>query len=166
MNNNCIYFVEGDCEAKLINALKQKPELLQPGKVVVLNLIQNYIPKSRLLSITSETKVVFVFDTDKKEVEHLRKNIEYIETYCKKSKLIFLPQVLNLEDELVRCTDVSEPKEITKSKSNSNFKSDFCKLTDARSTLTRHQLDVLALWTQNPPEPFTFVKNNSSQIKK
>ena len=166
MNNNCIYFVEGDCEAKLINALKQKPELLQPGKVVVLNLIQNYIPKSRLLSITPETKVVFVFDTDKKEVEHLRKNIEYIEKYCKKSKLIFLPQVLNLEDELVRCTDVSEPKEITKSKSNSNFKSDFCKLTDARSTLTRHQLDVLALWSQNPPEPFTFVKNNSSQIKK
>lgn len=166
MNNNCIYFVEGDCEAKLINALKQKPELLQPGKVVVLNLIQNYIPKSRLLSISPETKVVFVFDTDKKEVEHLRKNIEYIEKYCKKSKLIFLPQVLNLEDELVRCTDVSEPKEITKSKSNSNFKSDFCKLTDARSTLTRHQLDVLALWSQNPPEPFTFVKNNSSQIKK
>ena len=99
MNNNCIYFVEGDCEAKLINALKQKPELLLPGKVIVLNLIQNYIPKSRLLSITPDTKVVFVFDTDKDETKYLKKNIEYIKTYCQKSKLIFLPQVLNLEDD-------------------------------------------------------------------
>ena len=159
MNNNCVYFVEGDCEAKLINALKQKPELILPGKVIVLNLVQNYIPKSRLLAITPDTKVVFVFDTDKEETKYLRKNIEYIENFCKRSKLVYLPQVLNLEDELVRCTDVSEPKEITKSKSNSNFKGDFCKLTDARSTLTRHQLDVQALWTQNPPEPFTFVEN-------
>lgn len=166
MNNNCLYFVEGDCEEKLINALKKKPELILPGKVIVHNLIQNYIPKSRLLAITPETKVVFVFDTDVAKTDCLLKNIEYISKYCKRSKLIFLPQVLNLEDELVRCTDVSEVKDITKSKSNSNFKGDFCKLTDARSTLTKHQLDILSLWTQNPPEPFTFVQSNSNLIKK
>lgn len=165
MNNNCIYFVEGACEEKLINALKKRPELILPGKVIVHNVIQNYIPRSRYLSIPPESKVVFVFDTDVPTTDCLKKNIEYISKYCKKAKLVFLPQVLNFEDEIVRCTDVSDVKEITKSKSKSNFKGDFCKLTDARSTLISHKLNVADLWSQNPPKPFTFV-NNSKLIKK
>jgi len=166
MNNNCVYFVEGDCEEKLINALKKKPELILPGKVVLHNLIQEIIPNSRLIAITPKTKVVFVFDTDVDKTDILKKNIDKISRYCQNAKVIFLPQVLNLEDELVRCTDVSEVKEITRSKSNSNFKGDFCKLTDARLTLTKHHLDILSLWTSNPPEPFTFVPRTVSKLKR
>ena len=54
----------------------------------------------------------------------------------------FFPQVLNLEDELVRCTDVRTAMELTKSGSVKNFKTDFCKMKtkDCRSMLERYKL--------------------------
>ena len=79
----------------------------------------------------------------------------------------FFPQVLNLEDELVRCTDVRTAMELTKSGSVKNFKTDFCKMKtkDCRSMLERHKLDYARLWMTKTPEAFSFVENNSSQIK-
>ena len=54
----------------------------------------------------------------------------------------FFPQVLNSEDEVVRCTDVRTAMELTKSGSVKNFKTDFCKMKakDCRSMLERHKL--------------------------
>ena len=79
----------------------------------------------------------------------------------------FFPQVLNLEDELVRCTDVRTAMELTKSGSVKNFKTDFCKMKakDCRSMLERHKLDYTRLWMTKTPEAFSFVENNSSRIK-
>ena len=79
----------------------------------------------------------------------------------------FFPQVLNLEDELVRCTDVRTAMELTKSGSVKNFKTDFCKMKtkDCRSMLERHKLDYARLWMTKTPEAFKFVENNSFQIK-
>ena len=79
----------------------------------------------------------------------------------------FFPQVLNLEDELVRCTDVRTAMELTKSGSVKNFKTDFCKMKakDCRSMLERHKLDYARLWMTKTPEAFNFVENNSFQIK-
>ena len=79
----------------------------------------------------------------------------------------FFPQVLNLEDELVRCTDVRTAMELTKSGSVKNFKTDFCKMKakDCRSMLERHKLDYARLWMTKTPEAFSFVENNSFQIK-
>ena len=79
----------------------------------------------------------------------------------------FFPQVLNLEDELVRCTDVRTAMELTKSGSVKNFKTDFCKMKakDCRSMLERHKLDYAHLWMTKTPETFNFVENNSFQIK-
>ena len=51
MNNKCIYYVEGPCEQQLIAALKENPAKLIPGKIKVFNVIQNLIPKSKMLSI-------------------------------------------------------------------------------------------------------------------
>lgn len=107
MKNNYIYFVEGKCEATLLTALKEQPQKIVSGKVKVFNVIANLIPRSQLLTIQTGTTIIFVFDTDVPVTEQLRKNIELVSTYCSKTKIIFLPQVKNLEDELVRCTDVS-----------------------------------------------------------
>ena len=164
--NSCIYFVEGECEEAFITSLKESPALITPGKIKVLNVLTEDISKSRLITITPGTAVVFVFDTDVPITEKLKVNISRVEKYCTRSKLVFLPQVRNLEDELVRCTDITKITDLTHSKSNSNFKSDFCKMSNRRVALTKHQLDVLKLWTTNPPEPFTFIPRNSNDIKK
>lgn len=35
MKNNCIYFAEGKCEERLLNALKENPQKIQSGRVKV-----------------------------------------------------------------------------------------------------------------------------------
>ncbi len=167
MNDKCIYYVEGPCEEQLISALKEAPRKLIPGKIKIFNVIQNLIPKSQMLSIQAGTIVVFVFDTDVDITAKLKKNIELLERYCGKVKIIYLPQVLNLEDELVRCTNVKVVTDLTKSCSVSNFKKDFCKMSvkDCRLMLERHKLDCSKLWTTKVPSSYMFLKQNVSQIK-
>ena len=165
MRNNCIYYVEGDCEKTLINALKEHPSKVIPGKVKVFNIIKNEVTRSQLISIKPGTTVVFVFDTDVRVTDHLKNNIARFRAYCVRTKIVFLPQVLNFEDEIVRCTDVSEPTDLTKSKSQKDFKRDFCALTNPRAVLDRHCLDVLKLWMTEPPQEFAFIDKNSSEIK-
>lgn len=74
----------------------------------------------------------------------------------------------NLEDELVRCTDVKSVMELTKSKSLSNFKADFRKMKEeqCRHTLERHKINVDRLWTTVAPDEFGFVERNSELIKR
>ena len=82
MNSKCIYFVEGPCEVQLIKALKENPGKLIPGKVIHHNVVQDLIPRSRLLDIQPGSVVVFVFDTDVTITAHLRKNIDLVGKYC------------------------------------------------------------------------------------
>ena len=163
----CIYYVEGPCEQQLISALKEAPEKLIPGKIKVFNVVQNLIPKSQMLSIQAGTTVVLVFDTDVSQTLNLKKNLELLERYCGKLKIVFLPQVLNLEEELVRCTDVKTVTKLTKSGSVKNFKTDFCKMKvkDCRSMLERHQLNIARLWMTKTPDAFDFTDNNGDSIK-
>lgn len=74
-------------------------------------------------------------------------------------------QISNLEDELVCCTDVKKATDLTKSASHSNFKTAFCRITNLRELLVRHQIDVGKLWTTNSPEVFAFIPRNSELIK-
>lgn len=168
MINKCIYYVEGPCEQQLISALKETPEKLIPGKIKVFNVVQNLIPKSQMLSIQTGTTIVLVFDTDVSLSSTLKKNIELLVRYCGKLKIIFLPQVFNLEEELVRCSDVKNVTELTKSSSIQKFKTDFCKMKtkDCRAMLERHKLDYTRIWMTKAPEAFTFVENNCSLVKK
>lgn len=168
MNNKCIYYVEGPCEQQLIAALKESPSKLIPGKVKVHNVVQNLIPKSQMLSIQAGTTVVLVFDTDVQKTSSLKKNLELLNRYCGKLHIVYLPQVLNFEDELVRCTDVKNVAELTQSKGIRNFKTDFCKLKtrECRAMLERHGLKMERLWATKTPDVFSFAESNSEQVKR
>ena len=167
MNARCIYFVEGPCEKQLISALKEDPGKVIPGKVRVFNLIQNRFPNSLLLAIQPGTTVVLVFDTDVPKADVLRENIKLLKRYCVRIKLIHLGQVLNLEDELVRCTDAKAIAELTKSEGTQKFKTDFCRMksADCRAMLERHHIDVSRLWTTALPNTFQAIEQNGIQIK-
>ena len=163
----CIYLVEGDCEEKLIKALKEKPALVLPGRVKILNVVQNEIPRSIMMSLEPGSLVVFVFDTDKEVTEHLKKNIEVLRRLKFNFTVLTFAQVLNFEDEIVRATDVRKAQELTKSTSVRDFKTDFCKMKAAscRSALERHHLDVGKLWVTTPPEVFSFITQESEKVK-
>lgn len=166
MNSRCIYFVEGECEKQLINALKASPEILVPGKVKVYNVKQDLIPKSQLLSIQPRTKVALVFDTDVEDKKALNKNVEMLRKYCSNVTIVYMMQVLNFEDEIVRSTDVNMVQDLTKSKGVSNFKTDFCKMkvNDCRRLLDRHRFDIRKIWTTKPPEAFRELEQGIAKI--
>ncbi len=165
MKNNCIYFVEGKCEERLLNALKEKPQRIQQGRVKVFNVIQELLPKSQLITVQAGTTVVLVFDTDIANTECLKENIKRLSTLCTKIKVIYLPQVLNLEDEIIRCSDIKNVIELTHSRSNKDFKRDFCAMTNVRAALDRANLDVAKLWTEKVPDRYSFVLCNSNEVK-
>jgi len=74
-------------------------------------------------------------------------------------------QVKNLEDELVRCTDVKKVTDLTQSQSISNFKTAFCRIKDLRELLERHQINLKKFGTTNPPDVFAFLPQNGELIK-
>lgn len=169
MNKTCVYYCEGEDDQKLVDAFKVAPGKILPGKSKKLNVVQSLIPKSILLGIKPDTNVVLVFDTDvTTNLDVVKKNIENIRKYCHGVKIVYLLQVKNLEDELVRCTDVKSVMELTKSKSLSNFKSDFRKMKEeqCRHSLERHKIDVNRLWTTGAPGAFDFAERNSGVIKR
>ena len=51
MNKRCFYFVEGECEETLINALKKDPAKIIPGRVKKWNVIDRVLPNSILNTI-------------------------------------------------------------------------------------------------------------------
>ena len=110
--------------------------------------------------------VVFVFDTDTEQTERLRQNILRVQRYCR-VRLLTVAQVLNLEDELVRSTDVHTVQELTQSRSQHNFKSDFCRMKpeDCLAMLHRHHLDPEKLWAKEPPAAYGFVRQDGKAVK-
>lgn len=71
------YYVEGECEQKLINELKKAGvQKLVSGKVEVLNVITEIISDIRLLALNKKTIIILVYDIDKPITETLEKNIK------------------------------------------------------------------------------------------
>ena len=75
MSKNAIYryFVEGESEQILINALKTDLGSIVPGKVDILNVIQKKINKNWLRTMKPNTTVILVYDTDVEDVELLKR---------------------------------------------------------------------------------------------
>ena len=58
------YYVEGDDEKRLIEVLKTDMRLIIPGKVQILNVVQERLTDLKLRTLQDGTTLVFVFDTD------------------------------------------------------------------------------------------------------
>ena len=160
-----IYFVEGDCEKQLINALKKGPSLLKPGRVEVRNPVSRTFTKDLIRTLSPGTDLVLVFDTDINDTSVLSRNIEKLKRYNANYSVITIPQVANFEDEIVRSTDVKRPEDLTKSKSLKNFKTDFIRVSDCRALLENHGFDIDRLWIKEANNDFSVFKQMSDLIK-
>ena len=86
-NKKYIYFVEGPCEEKLIDTLKKQPSMICPGKVKVINVLQEELSVSQLLQIQAGTVVALVFDTDVHPTKILQNNIDALRQKCHNCKV-------------------------------------------------------------------------------
>ena len=164
-NYNIQYYVEGDDEKKLLNVLKTQLKLIRPGKIQKLNVISEYITDVMLRTLKKDTWVVLVFDTDTNQVDILQKNIKKLNQCPYVAKVITIPQVRNLEDELLRSCKIRKITELLNSRSVSKFKSDLIHISNLDAKLLEHQFNINNFWSQTPPSPYQAISNESQTIK-
>lgn len=165
-NNIYHYYVEGEDEKKVIDTLKTSMQLIISGKVDVFNVIERKFTRNQILRLKQGTIVVLVFDTDTNKIDILLENIHFLKKQSIIKKVICIPQVKNLEDELLRSCDIKQIKELTNSKSNSNYKHDLIQHKSLSSALNKHKFNIEKFWCKKPTNLFNGIKNESQLIKK
>ena len=159
------YYVEGEDEEKFVNVLKTDIKAIRPGKVQKLNVVTQEITDARLMILRPGTMVVLVFDTDAGNINILNKNIAVLEKCPAVSEVVRVPQVLNLEQELVRSCCIKKAEELLDSRSKKDFKADFIRVSNLANKLKEHQFDINRLWCGTPPAPYQSIENQSKKIK-
>lgn len=159
------YYVEGETEVKLVNTLKSELLVVKPGKVQKLNVIEHEIEKARLMTLHPGTMVVLVFDTDTDNIEILNKNIKKLKECSAVSELVTIPQVHNLEDELLRSCNIRTIKNLLGSKSQKEFKSDLIRTTNLANKLLKNNFNINLFWNSAPPLTYQNIENQAGKIK-
>lgn len=168
MAKNEIYqfYVEGEDEKKVIETLKKDMNSIVSGKVEVLNVIQKEIKTPRIRTLKTGTNVVLVYDTDIEKTDILDKNIRQLKASKHIKRIICIPQVYNLEDELVSATNVRQAMDILGSKTLTDYKRDLIKCTNLDKKLQERDFDIAKMWNKTPPDSFARYGNDSDLIKK
>lgn len=159
------YYVEGTDEEKLINVLKSEMSMICSGKVEKFNVTQKELTLLRLMQLKKDTNVVLVFDTDVGNVEILRKNIQILKQCSQVKNIICIPQVENLEDELIRSCNIKQIKELTGSRSNKDFKHALIIEKNLASKLKSRNFDIKKFWISTPANQYKEIANNALKIK-
>ena len=159
------YYVEGEDEEKVIDVLKSKLRVIKAGKVQVLNVVDREISDMRLRTLNMGTMVVLVFDTDTGSVDVLRKNIGILQKCPSVSEVVLVPQVANLEDELVRSCNIKKVEELLNSESKAKFKSELIRISNLDKKLKEHRFDINKFWSGTPSSVYSGIKNQAEKIK-
>lgn len=159
------YYVEGENEKNLLEVLKTDLRCIKAGKVEVLNIVKEKFTIMRIRMLKPNTIVVFVYDTDVNEIEIFKENIKFLKKQSCIKDIVCIPQVNNLEDELMRSCRIKSVKDITNSSTKKTFKSDFNKCTNLGNRLNDCQFDIGLMWQKIPENSFKEFKNQSDEIK-
>lgn len=164
-NANVQYFVEGEDEKKLVNTLKNDLKVIIPGKVQIKNVVQDIVSDMILRTFKQGTIVVLIFDTDTNNTDTLNKNISNLKKHRNVANIITIPQVKNLEDELIYSCNIRRITELLNSRSVSNFKSDLIHITNLDSKLKEHSFNINRFWSRHPGSPYENITNQAAMIK-
>lgn len=69
------------------------------------------------------TSIILIFDTDQANTDILQQNMKFLKAASNIKTIITIPQVQNLEDELLRCTDIRHIRDLVSCAHDSDFKS-------------------------------------------
>lgn len=157
--------MEGDDDKKIVSTLKTDMQLIIPGKVEKFNVIEKQISKTQVMNLKKDTTVILVFDTDTGKTGILEKNIDFLNRQKVIKDVIYITQVLNLEDELVRSCTIRQIRELTKSRSNKDFKKDVLRISNLKYRLKECRFDLKKFWSVSPENEFKDFINRAEKIK-
>lgn len=159
------YFVEGADDKKVVNTLKTDLQKIVSGKVENFNVVQKKLNKGHIRLLKTGTIVVLVFDVDVGNIDILKENIAFLKEQKNIKDIICITQVMNLEEELVRSCSIKEIKELTKSKSNREFKRDVLRISNLKERLESCEFDFEKFWRLNPQNKYNQINNEAYKIK-
>lgn len=159
------YYVEGQDEEKIIQVLKTELQLIAPGKVEKFNVVSEKFTELRIMPLKMGTTVVLVFDTDAGNIDTLKENIKFLNKQRTIKKVLCITQVKNLEDELKRSCNIKEIKELTGSKSNSDFKHDMRKEKQFGNKMMKKGFDMEKFWIKTDNHIYKEILNQAAEIK-
>ena len=166
-NETYHYYVEGEDEKKVINTLKSDLTYIESGKVDTFNVIQQRFTDARIRPLKQGVIVVLVYDTDvETNTEILKYNVEFLKSKNAIRDVVCIPQIKNLEDELVRACKIKHIGELTNSQTTTDYKRDIISCTNLGARLTRCEFDISKFWTRTPANVFRQFGNDADKIKK
>ena len=162
---NYQYYVEGEDEKNLLNVLKREFQCIESGRVDKFNAIQERFTVLRIRPLRQNTVVVLVYDTDVAKTDILRQNIDFLKDQSAIKKVLCVPQVKNLEEELLRSCQIRKIEELTGSCTKKDYKREFIQCTNLGARLKQYGFDIANFWSSIPAEPFHVFGNDSAGIK-
>lgn len=145
------YFVEGETEKKVIEALKNK--YLESGKITVKNIANKKLTTLDLGQLKPNTICVLIFDKDifvevspVGNQQLVLENIEKLKKSKNVKEIICICQNKNLEDELIKSTNIKQIKDLLDSSSNSDFKKEIIKCSNVLKKLEEKSFDISKFW--------------------
>lgn len=137
------YYVEGEDERSLLNTLKLDLRCIESGKIDKFNVIQSRFTTARMRTLKTGTTIVLVYDTDvEMNTKILDENIAFLKRQKGIKEVICIPQVRNLEDELVRACNIKNIVDLTKSLTKADYKRDLINCSNLSDRLKKCKLEI------------------------
>ncbi len=80
-------------------------------------------------------------------------------------RVICITQVMNLEEELVRSCKIRSVLDITKSKSQKDYKHDLLRIANLDKRLRECGFDITKFWAKQPDNQYRDITNRAEEIK-
>ena len=156
------YFVEGECEEKLINTYKTKPyQYFKSGKVEVFNFINEEISNPRLLALKKSTIVILIYDIDVENMKTFEGNIKKLKTAG--FKVHHIQSIKRFEDEIVYSTNLKDINKMFNTENCDEFKRRFINQSKIDKKLEKVNFDKDKIWSRlNNNEPFNKYSQKES----
>ena len=159
------YYVEGEDEKKFLEVLKRDLQCIASGKVEKFNVIQNKLTITRIRPLRQGTIVAFVYDTDVENIEIIQQNIEFLKAQSGIKDVLCIPQVKNLEEEILRACKIRNMGELTHSCTKKDYKRDLISCGNLGSRLEKCGFDISKFWNSIPENKFYVFGNDGAKIK-
>ena len=105
-------------------------------------------------------------DLDLYKADILDENIKIIKNSNNVRDIICIPQIKNLEDELIYSTNITKIIDLLESKSKKDFKNDFNNCKNLIKKLEDKEFKISKIWSRETVDIFKKYKNESTKIKK
>ena len=165
-----LYFVEGECEKKLLKSFMYlEEESFIEGKVVVFNFINKRLSKPYARTIKKDTKVIIILDTDVLNTDLLSENINILKKVAliREEDIIVVFSNKTLEDEIVYSSKkLSNINQLFNTSSISEFKNKFLSREDLKNKLDQVEFDIHKIWSRKVNAPFDEYQSKKRIIQK